>query len=122
MNVESMTIRLPEPKALKMRYLLALPELQFGGREARAWRCWDEMLALLRLWFETPYEGTFESTMESMLTTRELLALPGMRERLRWVGGDATPEVAGALDWKAKHYMREDAKEMLKALGRVPVG
>ena len=174
MNVESMTIRLPEPKALKMRYLLALPELQFGGREvhlkvaqelrglgqyaaitipplrtelsvidlflcpskceggyirpnvndedaaARAWRCWDEMLALLRLWFETPYEGTFESTMESMLTTRQLLALPGMRERLRWVGGDATPEVAGALDWKAKHYMREDAKEMLKALGKVP--
>ncbi|CAK9010326.1 unnamed protein product [Durusdinium trenchii] len=174
MNVDSMTIRLPEPKALKMRYLLALPELQYGERmvclkvaqelrglgqyaaitipplrtelstidlflcpsrceggyirpnvndeesSERAWRCWDEMLALLRLWFETPYEGTFEASMESMLTTRELLALPGMSERLRWVGGDATPEVAGALDWKTKRYMREDAREMLHALGKVP--
>ena len=109
MNVENMTIRLPEPKALKMRYLLALPELQYGVRQVRlkvaqelrglsqyaaitipplrtelgtldlflcpskcvggyiqpnvkdenasesAWRCWDETLALLRLWFETPY-------------------------------------------------------------------
>ena len=174
MNVESMTIRLPEPKALKMRYLLALPELQWGVRQVRlkvaqelrglsqyaaitipplrtelgtmdlflcpsrceggyiqpnvksieavenAWRCWDETLGLLRLWFETPYEGTFEASMESMLTTRELLALPGMNGRLRWVGGDATPEVAGALDWKAQRYMREDAKMMLKALGQVP--
>eukprot|EP00913_Durusdinium_trenchii_P011460 g10760.t2 len=174
MNVESMTIRLPEPKALKMRYLLALPELQPGGRAVRlrvaqelrglgqyaaitipplrtelntidmflspskceggyirpnvpnqeevetAWRCWDEMLALFRLWFETPYEGSFEASMESMLTTRELLALPGMKDRLRWIGGDATPEVAGALDWKSKHYMRESAKEMLQALSRVP--
>lgn len=31
-----------------------------------------------------------------------------------WVGGDATLEIAGALDWKAKRYMREDAKEMLQ--------
>ncbi|CAK9068985.1 unnamed protein product, partial [Durusdinium trenchii] len=165
---------LPEPKALKMRYLLALPELQYGVRQVRlkvaqelrglsqyaaitipplrtelgtldlflcpskcvggyiqpnvkdenasesAWRCWDETLALLRLWFETPYEGSFESSMESMLSTRELLALPGMSSRLRWVGGDATPDVAGALDWKGKRYMREDAKVMLHALGRVP--
>ena len=43
-----------------------------------------------------------------------------MGKRLRWVGGDATPEVAGALDWKAKHYMREDARVMLRALGQVP--
>eukprot|EP00913_Durusdinium_trenchii_P006898 g6489.t1 len=35
MNVENMTIRLPEPKALKMRYLLALPELQYGVRQVR---------------------------------------------------------------------------------------
>ena len=35
MNVDNMTIRLPEPKALKMRYLLALPELQYGGRLVR---------------------------------------------------------------------------------------
>ena len=35
MNVESMTSRLPEPKVLKMRYLLALPELQYGVRQVR---------------------------------------------------------------------------------------
>ena len=54
---------------------------QSGGAAEGAWRCWDEMLALLRLWFETPYDGSFESSMESMLSTRELLALLGRGRR-----------------------------------------
>ena len=173
-NVESMTIRLPEPKALKMRYLLALPELQKGSRQvklktaqelrglsqyvaltipplktelsvfdqflcpsrceggfirpkvedaastARAWASWDETLEIMRVWFEAPYGGTFEASMESMLSTRELLALPGQADRLRWIGGDATPKVVGTLDWKDQCYMREDAEAMLKALEAVP--
>ena len=36
MDCQSMTCRLPEAKALKMRYLLALPELQWGCREGEA--------------------------------------------------------------------------------------
>ena len=174
MNLDAMTIRLPEPKALKMRYLLALPELQPGGRLVKlrtaqelrglgqyaaitmpalrtelsvidaflspskceggyikpnvtepeeaeiAWQGWDETLNLMRIWFEAPYEGSFESSLENLLSTRELLALPGREGRLRWLGGDATPTVAGTLDWKAKIYMREDAVSMLRALDRVP--
>ena len=35
MDMQEMTCRLPEPKALKMRYLLALEELQYGCRAVR---------------------------------------------------------------------------------------
>lgn len=35
MDMQEMTCRLPEPKALKMRYLLALEELRYGCREVR---------------------------------------------------------------------------------------
>ena len=35
MDCQSMTCRLPEAKALKMRYLLALPELQWGCRKVK---------------------------------------------------------------------------------------
>lgn len=72
----------------------------------------------MRMWFETPYEGTFETAMENMLTTRELLGLPGQSEKLRWVGGDATLEVGGALDWKDSVYTREDAKARSPRLKR----
>ena len=172
MNMDSMTVRLPEPKALKMRYLLALPELQFGSRQirlktmrelrglaqyaaitvpplktelsvidqflsplcsdggfakpkcaaedsARTWEALDEVLEVMRVWFEVPYEGNFEASFEGVLTTRELLALRGMARRLRWVGGDATLEVIGTLDWKDKRYMRENAKDMIKQLGGI---
>ena len=173
MDGKSMTCRLPEAKALKMRYLLALPELQWGGRRVRlrtarelrglaqyasivmpqlrpelpvidallsennshggyahpggsvaekevAWRAWDETVELFRIWFEAPYEGSFEGAFTDMLSARELLALPGKAEALRWVGGDATLDVVGALDWKSKRYMREPAKEILEVLRWAP--
>ena len=176
MDMRAMTCRLPEPKALKMRYLLALPELQHGGREVRlrtarelrglaqyaaiamphlrtelpvldtmlsenlsrggyvcpktsrgtedeigqAWDAWDETLELLRVSFEVPYEGNFEATFDTVLTPRELLAVPGTEQRLRWVGGDATLEVIGTLDWKEKRFMREPARMMLSVLGTAP--
>lgn len=37
----------------------------------------------MRIWFQAPYEGSFESSLENMLSTRELLALPGREGRLR---------------------------------------
>ena len=174
MDMEEMTCRLPEPKALKMRYLLALEELRYGCREVRlrtarelrglaqyasiaipplrtelsvldvmlsvskadggfirpnvegraaeeaAWKAWDETVELLRVWFEVPYESHFEATFDEMLTPRELLAIPGRGERLRWVGGDATLEVIGTLDWKSKSFMREPAGVMLEVLKHAP--
>ena len=171
-----MSCRLPEPKALKMRYLLALPELQFGVREVKlrtarelrglaqyaaiampqlrtelpvidtmlseslsqggyvrpktargtedeetqAWAAWDETLELLRVSFEVPYEGNFEAAFDTVLTPRELLAVPGTEQRLRWIGGDATLEVIGTLDWKEKRFMREPARMMLSVLESAP--
>lgn len=174
MDMDEMTCRLPEPKALKMRYLLALDELHYGCREVRlrtarelrglaqyasiaipalrtelsvldvmlsankadggfirpnvkgraaeeaAWQAWDETVELLRIWFEVPYESSFEATFDEMLTPRELLAIPGRGERLRWVGGDATLEVIGTLDWKSKAFMREPAGVMLEVLRGAP--
>ena len=173
MDCQNMTCRLPEAKALKMRYLLALPELQWGcrkvrlrtGRELRglaqyasivmpqlrpelpvldvllsethsdggyarpgggdaekeiAWQAWDETVELFRVWFETPSDGSFEGAFTDMLSARELLALPGKAATLRWIGGDATLEVIGTLDWKSKRYMREPAKEILEVLRRAP--
>ena len=171
MDCQSMTCRLPEAKALKMRYLLALPELQWGCRKVKlrtarelrglyasivmpqlrpelpvldtllsetysdggyanpggderqrelAWQAWDETVELFRVWFETPSEGGFEGAFTDMLSARELLALPGKAASLRWIGGDATLEVIGTLDWKSKRYMREPAKEILEVLRRAP--
>ena len=173
MDCQSMTCRLPEAKALKMRYLLALPELQWGGRRVRlrtarelrglaqyasivmpqlrpelpvldallseshsdggyaypggseqeqraSWHAWDETVELFRVWFETPSDGSFEGAFTDMLSARELLALPGQAGTLRWIGGDATLEVIGALDWKNRRYMRESAKEILEVLQHAP--
>lgn len=174
MDMQEMTCRLPEPKALKMRYLLALEELQYGCRAVRlrtarelrglaqyasiaipqlrtelsvidvmlsthqadggfihpnvegeaateaAWQAWDETVELLRVWFEVPQENSFEATFEEMLTPRELLAVPGRSERLRWVGGDATLEVIGTLDWKSQTFMREPSGVMLEVLRTAP--
>ena len=36
------------------------------------------------------------------MTVRELLALPGGRERIIWASGDATLERVGAVDWSNK--------------------
>ena len=94
-----------------------------GGSVAEkevAWRAWDETVELFRIWFEAPYEGSFEGAFTDMLSARELLALPGKAEALRWVGGDATLDVVGTLDWKSKRYMREPAKEILEVLRWAP--
>lgn len=39
---------------------------------------------------------------------------------MRWVGGDATLEVIGTLDWKSKAFMREPAGVMLEVLRGAP--
>ncbi len=174
MDMQEMTCKLPEPKALKMRYLLALEELRYGCRRVRlrtarelrglaqyasiaipplrtelsvldvmlstnkadggfihpnvegeaaeeaAWQAWDETVELLRVWFEVPQESSFEATFDEMLTPRELLAIPGRSECLRWVGGDATLEVIGTLDWKSQAFMREPSGVMLEVLKGAP--
>ena len=92
------------------------PNVEGQAAEEAAWQAWDETVELLRIWFEVPYESSFEATFDEMLTPRELLAIPGRGERLRLVGGDATLEVIGTLDWKSKAFMREPAGVMLEVL------
>lgn len=93
-----------------------------GDDEERevAWQAWDETVELFRVWFEMPTDGGFEGAFTDMLSARELLALPGKASTLRWIGGDATLDVIGSLDWKDKRYMRESAKEILEVLKQAP--
>lgn len=96
------------------------PNVEGQDAAEAAWRAWDETVELLRVWFEAPYESQFEATFDEMLTPRELLAIPGRSERFRWIGGDATLEVIGTLDWKSKAFMREPAGVMLEVLRHAP--
>lgn len=51
------------------------------------------------------WEATFTAGLEGFLNPRDRLALPGAAERVLWIGGDATLEVAAATDWGAKVYI-----------------
>jgi len=64
-----------------------------------AWLDWDRLLELLRVMFDDPlqWRSTFGAAFARMLTVEEQLALPD--QRVWWVGGDATTERLGALDW-----------------------
>ena len=65
---------------------------------------WDA-LDFIRLQLERPVAASFNALFEKLLPIRELLALPGVAQRTRIVGGDATLARFGAVDWKAKRFM-----------------
>eukprot|EP00959_Pyramimonas_sp_CCMP1952_P358929 7515694-Pyramimonas_sp.AAC.1 len=60
-----------------------------------AWGDWHQTLDWLRVCFEMPVEGNFETSFEGLLGLREALALPGAFGRLRWLGGDAALDQIG---------------------------
>ena len=64
-----------------------------------AWEDFDQTLEWMRVIFEMPLEGNFESSFVGLLSVREALALPGALERVHWLGGDATLDRIGFLDW-----------------------
>ena len=62
------------------------------------------------------WEATFTVGLEGLLNPRDRLALPGAAERVLWIGGDATLEVAAATDWGAKVYITFLVEPYLAAL------
>ena len=64
-----------------------------------AWLDWDRLLEMLRVMFEDPqrWRSTFQSTFGRLLSIPELMALP--EQRVWWIGGDATLDRIGAIDW-----------------------
>ena len=62
------------------------------------------------------WEATFTVGLEGLLNPRDRLALPGTAERVLWIGGDATLEVAAATDWGAKVYITSPVEPYLTAL------
>lgn len=96
MDMRAMTCRLPEPKALKMRYLLALPELQHGSREVRL-RTARELrglaqyaaIAMPHLRTELPVLDMMLSEVSARVATpnRRPLEVPRMRPRLHGLRG-----------------------------------
>ena len=98
-----------------------------------AWEDWDRVLELFRLMFETPefWAALFTTSMAGMLTPQERLALPGQTSR--FVGGDATLERVGGMDWgrqplagagegerEEKAYLMTDSAPLLRQLESAP--
>ena len=78
---------------------------------------WDavEVIRVLVTRPET-WEATFTVGLEGLINPRDRLALPGAAERVLWIGGDATLEVAAATDWGAKVYISFPVEPYLGAL------
>eukprot|EP00959_Pyramimonas_sp_CCMP1952_P028339 594535-Pyramimonas_sp.AAC.1 len=60
--------------------------------------------------------ATFLTSSAGMLEPRERLAISGTMEQVAWVGGDATLEAAGQIDWAAKVYARQELAGYMDAL------
>ena len=78
---------------------------------------WDavEVIRVLITRPET-WEATFTVGLEGILNPRDRPSLPGASGRVRWVGGDATLEVAAATDWQAKVYVTFGVEPYLATL------
>eukprot|EP00959_Pyramimonas_sp_CCMP1952_P197391 4127964-Pyramimonas_sp.AAC.1 len=67
-----------------------------------------------------PVEGNFKTSFEGLLGLREALALPRALGRPRWLGGDATLDRIGALDWTSREYIAAEAAPYLEMLRSAP--
>lgn len=81
-----------------------------------AWEEFWDALDWARLQMEQPWGSSFKAAFGKLLPLRERLALPGVTQRARFVGGDATLERLGAADWKAKVYHMAPCHDYLPAL------
>ena len=68
---------------------------------APAWDEWGSTLEMFRVLLDVPEtrSTTFESGFRRALAPRGRLALPGVSQRTRWTGGDATTDIIGCIDW-----------------------
>ena len=75
--------------------------------QRRIWVRFWESIELQRLLVEnkTEWEVRFTNPMTEALSIREILALPGGKERIVWASGDATLERLGAVDWTHKEAL-----------------
>ena len=92
-----------------------------------AWLEWDGTLEWLRVLFELPEGGSFQSSFEGLLTPREVLALPGMTKKLRYIGGDAagkddelTEPRIFAMDFGNRTYIMIETEKLLGPLRGLP--
>ena len=76
---------------------------------------WTEFWDTLDFIRERPVASSFRAAFQKLLPIRELLALPGTTERTKVVGGDATPERLGAVDWDGRRFMVEDTSQFVEA-------
>ena len=81
-----------------------------------AWEDFWQTLDFIRLQLERPLSSSFRASFDKLLPIRERPALPGVADRLRVLGGDATLERFGSLDWKASRFATEDASPYLARL------
>ena len=83
-----------------------------------AWQEFWDTCDVIRVMTARPesWGRTFVNSFTGMLEPRERLGVPGAAERVIWIGGDATPTVAGQIDWDAKLYARQDVVPYLEAL------
>ena len=67
-------------------------------------------MELLRLLVAIPrrWEADFTNAFGGMLRPEELFSLPAYRDKVVWVGSDATPGVFGATDFTNAVYSREE--------------
>ena len=73
-------------------------------QQRRAWIRFWEAVELQRLLVDnrTEWGVRFTHPMTEALTIRELLALPGGKDKVVWASGDATLDRVGAVDWTHK--------------------
>ena len=96
------------PELAVMSRMLSAPEgVTEETRETQheqTWRDWEEMIELCRLIVARPqlWDTQFCNSVDGVLPPLERLSLPGAAERVVWVGGDATPERIGVVDWTGK--------------------
>ena len=76
---------------------------------------WDT-LDFVRLQLERPVTSSFKAAFQKLLPIRELLALPGIAQRTKVIGGDATLQRFGAVDWSNKRFMVEETSQFAEAL------
>eukprot|EP00971_Amphidinium_carterae_P105852 2096399-Amphidinium_carterae.2 len=94
------------------------PNVRWGDEEA-----WEQLWAafdLLKLLVSRPelWKERFVASMNRLLTVSEQLGLPGAHLKTRVVSSDATPQMHGAVDWKARKVTRQEVTPFMEHLAR----
>eukprot|EP00438_Fugacium_kawagutii_P016374 Skav203835 [mRNA] locus=scaffold4932:42892:55316:- [translate_table: standard] len=92
-------------------------------QQRRAWVRFWEAIELQRLLVDnrTEWGVRFTHPMTEALSLRELLALPGGRNKVVWASGDATLDRVGAVDWSNKQAYSLEVKpyqQLIEAMER----